>query len=121
MDIDEASESMPNELQDIDSVPTFHVYKNGKLIDTLMGADPSKLKKAIDKINEGREEASEAGKDEKKEDKKEEKKEEDKEADEKKPGSRKGSKEDHQVGKVHTVEKGSEFEKLTSSGNDIVE
>lgn len=52
VDIDSSSESMPNQVSDIFSVPTFHFYKNGKVVDKLEGANINMLKTKLEKLKE---------------------------------------------------------------------
>ena len=73
IDIDEASESMPNELQGIRGVPTFKCYKSGKMVGTFSGANTVKLGEYVDLLNKKVEE-KEDEKEEKKDEKKEERK-----------------------------------------------
>jgi thioredoxin-like negative regulator of GroEL len=41
---------MANELKDISSVPTFHFYKDGSIVDKFTGGNPSKLKEGVEKL-----------------------------------------------------------------------
>jgi len=50
VDIDEASESLPNVLNDISSVPTFYFYNDGKKVDSLTGGNSNRLKQLVDKL-----------------------------------------------------------------------
>lgn len=50
MDIDQAADGMPNELNQFDSVPTFMVFRDGKKIETFSGADEKKLKEVVDEL-----------------------------------------------------------------------
>lgn len=50
IDIDEAREKMDSKLKDVNCVPTFEVYKDGKLEHTFMGADVNELKKSLAKL-----------------------------------------------------------------------
>ncbi len=47
IDIDESAE-LSNSAR-ISSIPAFHFYKHGELIDTILGANPDALKVAVDK------------------------------------------------------------------------
>nr|2MMN_A Chain A, Thioredoxin [Plasmodium falciparum 3D7]2MMO_A Chain A, Thioredoxin [Plasmodium falciparum 3D7] len=47
VDVDEVSEV--TEKENITSMPTFKVYKNGSSVDTLLGANDSALKQLIEK------------------------------------------------------------------------
>ncbi|GAB68013.1 thioredoxin [Plasmodium cynomolgi strain B] len=47
VDVDEVSEV--TEKENITSMPTFKVYKNGSVVDTLLGANDTALKQLIEK------------------------------------------------------------------------
>lgn len=47
VDVDNARETMANELVHISTLPTFQIYKDGKMIQTFSEANPTKLKNAI--------------------------------------------------------------------------
>jgi thioredoxin 1 len=52
VDIDSSSESMPNQVSDIYSVPTFHYYKDGKVVDKLEGANINMLITKLERLKE---------------------------------------------------------------------
>lgn len=64
IDIDEARDKMDSKLKDVNSVPTFEVYKNGKLDHTFQGADVEALKKSVAKLKSGDNLATERPKEE---------------------------------------------------------
>jgi thiol-disulfide isomerase/thioredoxin len=50
IDIDEANETMPNELNEINSVPTFKFYYDNKQIDTFSGANLTRIRDNVDNL-----------------------------------------------------------------------
>jgi thiol-disulfide isomerase/thioredoxin len=60
VDIDSTTESMPNQVSDIFSVPTFHFYKDGKVVDKLEGANVNMLKAKLEKLKEKKTEKKES-------------------------------------------------------------
>ena len=52
VDIESAAETLANILVDINTVPTFYFYKNGKKIDTFTGSSSNKLKELIEKLKD---------------------------------------------------------------------
>ncbi|KAJ3028393.1 UNVERIFIED_CONTAM: Cytoplasmic thioredoxin isoenzyme 2 [Siphonaria sp. JEL0065] len=50
VDVDEVPEAA--ESAGIRAMPTFHFYQNGKKIEEIVGANPAKLKDAIQKVSE---------------------------------------------------------------------
>ena len=52
IDIDEASETLPNVLGDISSVPTFYFFKDGKIVDRFTGGNPNLLKEKLEKLKD---------------------------------------------------------------------
>ena len=52
IDIDKASETLPNILTEISSVPTFYFYKNGAKVNSFTGGNPKKLNELVDKLKE---------------------------------------------------------------------
>jgi hypothetical protein len=51
VDIDKMGEQLEDVLREINTVPTFYFYIDGILTDMLSGANPSLLKKKIEKLN----------------------------------------------------------------------
>ena len=51
VDVDDAGETMPNELADVAAVPTFKAYKNGKLVHHFSGANLNKLKECVELLS----------------------------------------------------------------------
>jgi thiol-disulfide isomerase/thioredoxin len=56
IDIDATLETLPNQVSNINSVPTFHFYKDGKVVDKLEGANLNTLKAKLDKLKEKKQE-----------------------------------------------------------------
>ncbi len=109
IDIDEAGETMPNELSSINSVPTFKFYFDGKQIDTFSGANLTRIRDNVDKLKQMAKKPEDGGAAKGSDDDKDKEKEEEE------------KKDDTNVNKVVHVSKKEDFAKHLSLGKTVVD
>lgn len=102
VDIDEASETMPNELQGISGVPTFRFFFDGKQIDTFSGANLNRLRENVDKLKKKLADSEKSN-------------------DEASSNEAKSSSESEEENKVAHVSTNQEFTKIISHGKVVVD